>query len=63
MSSGFRQGPSRSMMLLMVTSPMVSVCIVSCRLLELPSPHGPTVLGGEFLSISRGSAASLQHCQ
>src|SRR5262245_60518033 len=27
MSSGFRQGPSRSMMLVIVTSPMLSVCI------------------------------------
>jgi len=30
MSSGFRHGPSRSMMLVMVTSPISSVCIASC---------------------------------
>jgi hypothetical protein len=28
MSSGCRHGPSRSMMLVMVTSPIFSVCIV-----------------------------------
>jgi hypothetical protein len=32
MSSGLRHGPSRSMMLVMVTSPMVSCLIVPLRL-------------------------------
>src|SRR5262245_1295662 len=36
MSSGRRQGPSRSMMLVIVTSPILSVCI-------LPDLHGGTI--------------------
>jgi hypothetical protein len=31
MSSGFRHGPSRSMMLVMVTSPILRVCIPVLR--------------------------------
>src|SRR5262249_32585320 len=40
MSSGFRQGPSRSIMLEIVTSPMVSVRIWSYLVCLLPWPNG-----------------------
>src|SRR5262245_65965466 len=46
MSSGRRQGPSRSMMLVIVTSPILSVCM-------LPDLHGGRYHGSNVVAANR----------